>query len=290
MTKALSFLLFMMYWAKAWAEPPKPLLWQVSDKDNSVYLLGSFHMLKVDDYPLAAVVDQIFDESRKIYFEVSPDDLNDAGLVKKMMETGYLKGRTLEQILKPKTWRQLVNYCNANQLPIETFKTMKPWLAAMTIANIEIAKAGFLPDLGLDKHYMEIARIAKKETEGLETLSQQFSIFDQMDQKTQAKFLSLTLDEAQDFKDLKELHRRWRNGDDEGLMQLLSKDSINQIPEFYRHINVERNRAWLPKIVSFLQENSEVNALVVVGSLHLLGTEGLVDILRRQGLRVVRVQ
>src|SRR3546814_10148816 len=32
-------------------DPPPPLLWQASDADNTVYLLGSFHMLKPDDYP-----------------------------------------------------------------------------------------------------------------------------------------------------------------------------------------------------------------------------------------------
>jgi hypothetical protein len=32
-------------------EPPLPLLWKVSDADNAVYLLGSFHLLKDDDYP-----------------------------------------------------------------------------------------------------------------------------------------------------------------------------------------------------------------------------------------------
>ena len=29
--------------------PPVPLLWKVSDADKSVYLLGSFHLLKPSD-------------------------------------------------------------------------------------------------------------------------------------------------------------------------------------------------------------------------------------------------
>ena len=29
------------------------MLWKVSDQDNAVYLLGSFHLLKEDDYPLS---------------------------------------------------------------------------------------------------------------------------------------------------------------------------------------------------------------------------------------------
>ena len=41
----------------AQAEPPRPLLWKVSDADNSLYLLGSFHLLREGDYPLAASTD-----------------------------------------------------------------------------------------------------------------------------------------------------------------------------------------------------------------------------------------
>ena len=45
------------------SKPPVPLLWKVSDADNDVYLLGSFHMLKPSDYPLSADVDSAFDDA-----------------------------------------------------------------------------------------------------------------------------------------------------------------------------------------------------------------------------------
>lgn len=44
--------------------PPTPLLWKVSDKDNSIYLLGSFHLLKTDDYPLSSDIDTAFEDPR----------------------------------------------------------------------------------------------------------------------------------------------------------------------------------------------------------------------------------
>jgi len=55
-------------------------------------------------------------------------------------------------------------------------------------------------------------------------------------------------------------------------------------------LNSDRNRAWLPQISAFLRENSTGNALVVVGSLHLLGADGLVELLKGQGFRVLRLQ
>jgi len=290
MARWLSLLLLLLCWARASAAPPKPLLWQVSDEDNSVYMLGSFHMLKAEDYPLAAAVNQAFDAAGKVYFEVAPEELSNPESVQAIMKTGLIEGGgTLQQSLKADTWRRLQHYCRTHALPIEAIQTMKPWLAALTIANFAVAKAGFLPDLGLDKHYMDMAAIAGKQTAGLETLRQQIGVFAQMPPKDQERFLIQTLKDMQAPQQLDQLHQRWRNGDAEGLLKLLNQDSVNDSPAFYRRLNRDRNRAWLPQISAFLRENTQGDALVVVGSLHLLGADGLLELLKAQGFRVVRL-
>ncbi|MDD1612702.1 MAG: TraB/GumN family protein [Methylococcaceae bacterium] len=290
MARWLSLFLLLLCCTRASAEPPKPLLWQVSDEDNSVYLLGSFHMLKAEDYPLAAAVNQAFDDAGKVYFEVSPDELNNPESIQAMLKAGSIvDGGTLENSVTADTWSRLQQYCQTNHLAIEPFQSMKPWMAALTIANFEIVKAGFLPDLGLDKHYMQMANLARKETVGLETLNQQLSVFEQMDQKEQELFLNQTLKDIQDPAQLHQLHKSWRGGDAEGLLKLLRHDAVNEVPEFYRRLNSDRNRIWLTQISAFLRENSTGNALVVVGSLHLLGADGLVELLKNQGFRVVRL-
>ena len=59
----------------AQAEPPRPLLWKVSDADNSLYLLGSFHLLREGDYPLAASTDAAFEDAEKLVFELTPAEM-----------------------------------------------------------------------------------------------------------------------------------------------------------------------------------------------------------------------
>lgn len=51
---------------------PVPLLWKVSDADNAVYLLGSFHLLREADYPLAADVYAALEDAETVLFEI-PD-------------------------------------------------------------------------------------------------------------------------------------------------------------------------------------------------------------------------
>ena len=43
----------------------------------------------------------------------------------------------------------------------------------------------------------------------------------------------------------------------------------------------ERNRRWLPKITQLL--TGDDNCLVIVGALHLIGHDGLIEMLQRQG-------
>ena len=54
---------------------PVPLLWKVSDADNSLYLLGSFHLLRKDDYPLAPEVDAAFADAESLLFEIAPSEM-----------------------------------------------------------------------------------------------------------------------------------------------------------------------------------------------------------------------
>ena len=54
-----------------------------------------------------------------------------------------------------------------------------------------------------------------------------------------------------------------------------------------RRINVQRNDAWLPKLERTLARDDD--ALVVVGALHLLGEDGIVEKLRAKGYQVERI-
>lgn len=290
--RRLALLCLALSCSAAFPAPPKPLLWQVSDADNSVYLLGSFHMLKAEDYPLADAANRAFDASAKVYFEVDPDEMDDPERVASVMKTGYFTdGGTLEKSLPPGAWRRLADYCKSKKLPVEMFQPMKPWLAALTISSLEIEKAGYLPDLGLDKHYMEMAVIAGKKTAGLETLHQQIEVFERLSQEDQEAFLAQTLKDMQSPEQMAQLHRRWRLGDAEGLLSLFNQERAKEekIPAFYQRLNSDRNGAWLPQISAFLRENRSDNALVVVGSLHLLGAEGLVEKLKGLGFQVERL-
>ena len=88
---------------------------------------------------------------------------------------------------------------------------------------------------------------------------------------------------------LNDTHTAWRNGDVGRLSELVIDEMRNDTPVTYRIINVERNDAWVPKLQEMLDESKQGSTLVVVGAMHLLGSDGVVDKLRAKGYQVERI-
>jgi hypothetical protein len=86
----------------------RPLLWKVSDADNDVYLLGSFHLLKSDDYPMPVEIDRAFDDAESLLFEVDPREMTSpetAAIMQKYM--AYEDGQSLSKVLPKATLERL---------------------------------------------------------------------------------------------------------------------------------------------------------------------------------------
>ena len=280
------------------ASAPVPLLWKVSDADNSVYLLGSFHLLKPGDYPLSKDVDAAFADAESLVFEMSPEEMASPTLAMQMGQAALRRdGTQLDSELPPATVTKLHAWLATNDadvqasgLPPQLLQNFEPWFVGLTISIIQMTRDGLDPKLGLDQHFAAAAKAAGKPTAGLETGAQQIAFLDGMDKHEQLQFLDETLDETgQGKRELEKLHSAWRAGDTATLWNGMAADMQRQYPKLYRHINIERNDAWLPKIEQRLRDPSKDDTLVVVGALHLLGGDGVVEKLRAKGYRVERI-
>lgn len=273
------------------AGAPKPLLWKVSDADNHVYLLGSFHALRAEDYPVAASVDGAFADAERMAFEVSPAEMQSPELTRKMMAAAMLpEGQTLEQRLSPKSWGQLQAYAEKRQVPLQNYSRFEPWFMALIVTLNEMGRSGYDGKLGLDQNLMDRSSDAGKPAQGLETADEQIGALDGMTAEEQQQMLAEALEETDGLgKNLDELHRLWRSGDDAGLAEKTVTEFREKYPQLYQRINVDRNRAWLPKVQAMLDGEKSDDTLVVVGSLHLLGEDGLVAMLKAKGYTVERL-
>ncbi len=278
--------------------PPVPLLWKVSDEDNSLYLLGSFHLLLPDDYPLSRDVDLAFADAEKLVFEMSPEELASPQLGIQMAQAAMrTDGSTLDEQLGPELAAKLANWGtqNAAQLAatgmtVELLQRFEPWFVGMMVTITQMTGIGFDPALGLDAHMGGLAQTAQKPTAGLESGAQQIAFLDGMAPAEQLQMLEQALDQAEAGADqMLALHAAWRAGDVDAILDGTVAELRRDFPELYRAINVERNDAWLPRLEARLREDGEDDTLVVVGAMHLLGEDGVVEKLRAKGYTVERV-
>jgi uncharacterized protein len=150
----------------------------------------------------------------------------------------------------------------------------------------QLSRAGYDPGAGVDMQFAVRAQADRKSVIGLETLEEQLGFFSQLTLEQQRELLRQTLDEvAQGDAEVEEIVTAWKLGDTRRLDQVLER-SRRRSPDLFRLLTTERNRRWLPRIVALLGE--EQDCLVIVGAMHLVGPEGLVELLQKQGYRAVQ--
>jgi len=263
------------------------ILWEVKGKHNTVYLLGSVHMLKPGDSAIPAEALHAYAQSTKLVMEL---DLNAVGTEDALAGEAQLavlpEGQTLKDALGSELYAKFTSHASDVGLDPEFVDHFQPWFAAVMLEQYELSKAGFDPASGVDMQFAGRAQTDGKEVIGLETVDEQLSIFASMSAAQQREYVRSMLDESStDVKETDKIVSAWQNGDSAKLEQLLREGSKDS-PELYRRLTIDRNRKWLPRIEQMLHENE--NYLVIVGALHLIGNDGVIDLLQRDGYTPVQ--
>jgi hypothetical protein len=146
---------------------------------------------------------------------------------------------------------------------------------------MEWMRAGFDPELGLDKHFYDLAQREGKMVQGLETIEFQISRFDGMMPAEQERLLAQTLKSIDtEIAGTRALADAWRGGDAPAVERIVLQD-LKEDPQMYKRLLVDRNRTWLPKLEALFSRRGR--AFVVVGAAHLVGPDGLLSLFRGRG-------
>lgn len=267
------------------AEAP---VWAIHGAHNTVYLAGSVHLLRSKDAQLPAAFQRAYADADALVMEIDLDDLDPAASQGWMLEHGMLADGTLVDVIGQQRYDRLEQEGNRLGIPIEALQRLEPWLAAMTLAQLQYMKLGFDPEQGVEKQLERKAVADHKEITGLETLEEQLGLLAGLSQADQAKFLDLTLEEMREMEgETDSLLQAWRTGNARKLAAILS-DEYKVAPALYRMLVADRNKRWMPQIEKLLA--SDKDYLVVVGTLHLVGTGGLLDLAKARGFEAKQLQ
>lgn len=262
-------------------------LWKVENGTNALYLLGSIHVLKPEDYPLPTVVESAFTNSSVIVLETDMAAMEDPQVQMKILGKAQLPaGETLQQQLSPPVYKMFTNHVQSAGLPATMFDNFRPSLAAITLALIEIQKLGVSPEYGVDKHYFERAKKTGKTIEALETVDFQVNLVTDFTKEEGELLLKTTLEEVDNTKkEFRTLLKAWKEGDSATLEKLLNETS-KEAPAIYKRMLTDRNQRWVLQLEKLLRAGR--NTLAVVGTGHLVGEDGVVELLKKKGWKITQ--
>ena len=272
--------------APAQTRPARGFIWSVERDGRTSWLVGSLHVLTKDAYPLPGMMDKAFEQAKTLMEETDVNELSSPDMVGIVATKGlFTNGQTLESVLPRDAYTQLAQRMTATGLPIEMVKMMRPWMVELTLSGLELQRAGFDPELGIDVHYRRKAAQNSMALSMLETAAEQIDYLAGLPLDVQVSQLQQTLTEGDaELREVREIAAAWRAGDTAAIEQLLVK-GMKDSPAYYQSIVVDRNRRWIPRIESCLSTGS---CFIVVGAAHMVGSDGLIAMLKQKGYRITQ--
>jgi uncharacterized protein YbaP (TraB family) len=269
----------------ACAAGAKHCLWRVSNGKNHAYLQGSVHLLKKSHYPLPQAIENAYADSAVLVLEADLSAAQDPAQQMALLKQGMLEDKaTLQGALSEETWAMAEKQMKKMGLSMALFNAFKPWYFATSITALRLQGLGFSPYDGVDWHYFNRAKADGKPVVGLETLDYQMSLFDAISADDQDALVRQTFEDLANIEqEMDAILAAWSTGDLEAMDKTLLK-SFKEHPTVYKSLLTDRNHNWIPKVMEYL--GSGKVHMIVVGAGHFSGQDGLLRLLKKQGLKV----
>jgi uncharacterized protein len=257
-------------------------VWVIRGAHSAVYLAGSVHLLPSQESTLPPAFNHAYADSARLVMELDLGTLDPLAAAEWLTEHGALPpGSSLRTVLGEQRYSRVNAAAIDLGLPAEVLERQAPWVVAIELADLEYVHLGFDPQQGVEEQLVHRAQADGKPTAGLETLDAELAGLAALPREDQLRLIDQTLDELKESpEEMREVLTAWRQGDAAKLAALLSRE-YRSFPALYRPLVTARNQSWLPQIEQLLKGNG--NTLVVVGTLHLVGDGGLLELLRKDG-------
>jgi uncharacterized protein YbaP (TraB family) len=261
------------------------LLWQVSGNglQQPSYLFGTFHLMCKNDILFSNQLTVAVNRADKVYMEMDMDD--PATILGGFTLMTMKDGRTLEQLYND------ADYKKVRQFFLDSLKTSLSFVARMKPFFLE---ALLYPKMmpcktisGVEEELLRLAKANKKEIKGLETMEFQASVFDSIPYEEQAKELLKSIDSMESNKKSFDTMMQVYKNQQLGEMENLFAKSESGMESHQDLLLNNRNKNWVGQLKDIMKKNA---VFVAVGAGHLVGQQGLIALLRKEGYIVQPLQ
>ncbi|CAN5291734.1 TraB/GumN family protein [soil metagenome] len=264
---------------------PTPALWRVQKGDVDAHVFGTIHVLP----------DGVAWETQRMRAAMAGADrlvleaagLDDAAgsqaIFQRMGQSPNLP--PIAQRVAPEQRATLEALIAKSGMSEPMLSAYESWAAAMLVSTVMQSELQLSGAHGVEPALTDDFRAAGKPVEGLETIEQQFALFDHLPEKTQRAFLSETVGQAGDVRaQFDRMMAAWLKGD----TRAIAHDFVSELasePELVGPLLTDRNRAWADRVAGM-----HGKPFIAVGAAHLAGPDNLIALLQAKGFKVERVQ
>lgn len=259
-----------------------PAMWKVtSPEGNTMVMLGSFHALKDECYPLPEAVTNAYNNADILAVECDITSTSEDGeymknLMKQML---YNDNTKLSQHISEEAYSALQTYLGYWGMDISALEVYRPWAVSSTLDTLLIQDSDFDTEKGLDNFLLTTAHADGKEIYEVESVDFQMNmLINFSDDIYDLMFRSYEGETKESQKQaLEDLYTAWKSGDIE---TFLEEDNEEELAGY-----TEEDK----KIAEDLMSQGK-NVFYVVGAAHYAGEGGIIDLLEKDGYTAERVQ
>ena len=260
----------------------KSSVWVATRGDDTLYIGGTVHLLRSNDYPLPKEFTIAFNNSDTVVFETDIGKMNSASTQKKMVQALLLpKDTVLNDLISESTVNLIDSFFSEYKIPKSNYIHFRPSWIAIMITQFGMSKSGM--DLqGVDQYYYRECQKSEKPTKGLESIDEQLRFLVNLGHSNPDNLIKKSLQELDSLDEtIDSVIYYWKNGDLQKLDTLLLAELKSDYPDVYKELIIDRNRNWISKIDTFTG-----HYFILVGTAHLIGKHGLLQELKDSGFKV----
>jgi uncharacterized protein YbaP (TraB family) len=267
-------------------------LYRISHEGRVAYLFGTVHVGMRGFYPLAPEVSRALGGANRVVVELDTRGNHDY-LRALALHGRYAPGEDIRRHLSAPTLRALTDALHAQGTSLASMAGYKPWLVANLLLSTELERKGYRRSNGVERTLLAQARRRGQPVTQLESAEYQLALYDSMDEASAARYLQEVLDGLADGRALRMAQSvidAWASGDARALDVVLQESTTGPgvVEEFTRRVLLGRRNPEMADHIERLMREDSVT-FVGVGLLHLLGANGLPQLLAQRGYLVERV-
>ena len=266
-----------------------PALWQVSDKDTTIYLFGTIHLLPRESRWRTPKLDEALHKSQTLVLETLIDTSNPQQLAGVMSALGFSSGLPpLASRIDASKRPALEAAIAKTRIPRPMFDRMESWAAAFTLLGVQFQMLGVEGEQGVEAVLRKSFAASGKAVGQLETNQEQLSFFDRLPENAQRQLLEGAIENPQAMRtQFDGMLKSWLAGDVDDIGKTFNRD-LQSSPELKAALLTRRNFSWSQWIERRMKQPGTV--MVAVGAGHLAGEESVQRYLQSRGYKVKRLQ